>query len=281
MMSGVPLGMALGYLWGGWALQDFGWRTALILAGVPGIVIGALAFLTLPERSSNAVQVPQPPFTAVLRVMWTTKALRNMIIGAMIQNFLAVGMTLWIPSYLIRSYGMSPHEVGTHLALVFGLGHLSGALIGGRLSDVFFRIDVKWQFYMAAIAVIGAAACATTGYILGPPYVFWLLGFQVMFGTVFGSPIVTITQSFMPISARATSVACLLFVLNGFATGICPQLMGIASDLLHASYGENSLKMTLIGSAMTAFPAAYFFYRASKTYRADLTAATARGDTLK
>src|SRR5262249_19692523 len=123
--------------------------------------------------------------------------------------------------------------------------------------------------------VFAAAGCSVSAFIAPPQYVFWLLGGQIVFGTLWSSSLSAITQALVPVAVRATAIAFTLFVINGFAIGVGPQVMGIVSDLLRASYGEDSLRITLIGSAISAFPAALFYYLAGITYRQELAAADA------
>jgi predicted MFS family arabinose efflux permease len=281
LLMSTPLGMALGFLWGGWALQAFGWRQAFILAGLPGLLIGALVFFTLPEpRKGMAdgvrVALRQPPFGSTVRLLWSIRSLRNMTIASMLQTFLQMGLTLWVPSFLMRSYGLSPRAVGTGMALAFGIGLIVGTLVGGRLIDVLGRRDVRWQFWIPTVASVLAATCSVAAFTGPPRDVFLLLGAQIVFGSLFASSMTAIAQSLVPIAVRATTIACVLFVINVVAIGIGPQVMGIVSDLLRASYGEDSLRITLIGSAMSALPAALFYFLASRTYRSDLAAADRR-----
>jgi len=281
LLLSTPLGMALGFLWGGWGLGELGWRQAFILAGLPGFLISALVLFTLPELRkgmADGVRAPlqQPTFWVTVRLLWSIRSLRNMTIACMLQTFLQMGLTLWVPSFLMRSYGLSPKTVGTGMALAFGIGLTVGTLLGGRLIDVLGRREVRWHFWIAAVAVVLAASCSL-GAFTGPPrYVFLLLGAQIMFGSFFASSLTAISQSLVPVAVRATTIACVLFVINVFAIGIGPQVMGIVSDLLRAAYGEDSLRITLIGSAMSAFPAALLYFLASLTYRSDLAAADVR-----
>jgi len=79
----------------------------------------------------------------------------------------------------------------------------------------------------------------------------------------------------VPIAVRATASACLLFVINSVAIGLGPQVIGIASDLLRPAFGENSLRIALLGATGIGVPAAFLYYRASLTYRSEITAADA------
>src|SRR3954447_22052550 len=47
-MLGLPVGMCTSFLVGGYVTQIWGWRAAMVLAGIPGLIIGVLAWF-MPE----------------------------------------------------------------------------------------------------------------------------------------------------------------------------------------------------------------------------------------
>ena len=46
---GVHIGLAFGFLLGGWIAQFFGWRVALVTVGLPGLVVAMVVRLTVRE----------------------------------------------------------------------------------------------------------------------------------------------------------------------------------------------------------------------------------------
>src|SRR5712691_6673132 len=67
--AAIPIGSALGYIVGGLVDRYFGWRQAFFVAGVPGLVLAALAFrLYDPPRGSQDTDLtPVPPLHNVGR----------------------------------------------------------------------------------------------------------------------------------------------------------------------------------------------------------------------
>ena len=49
MGMGIPLGVLCGFLVGGWVNQYFGWRTAFMVVGIPGVLLAILLWFTLRE----------------------------------------------------------------------------------------------------------------------------------------------------------------------------------------------------------------------------------------
>src|SRR3954471_5845983 len=53
----IPVGSAIGYVLGGWIAVRYGWRTAFLCAGYPGLLLAALMFL-LREPPRGATEDP-------------------------------------------------------------------------------------------------------------------------------------------------------------------------------------------------------------------------------
>jgi hypothetical protein len=77
-------------------------------------------------------------------------------------------------------------------------------------------------------------------------------------------------QSLVPLRMRTQAAAILLFVLNiiGFGTG--PYLVGLESDLLQPILGGQSIRWAMLSTVTTWFIAAWCFWMASRTLKADL-----------
>src|SRR3954467_8855124 len=60
---GTYLGVFMGYFIGGWVNQHYGWRMAFFAAGLPGIALAAVLWLTISEPKRGAMAesfVPEP-----------------------------------------------------------------------------------------------------------------------------------------------------------------------------------------------------------------------------
>ena len=87
---GVPIGIMIGYLSGGWINQYFGWRTAFFVVGLPGLLLAVVVRLTLrepPRGHSESLQTstsvtPADSFPDVLRFMWRLRSFRHLSLAA-------------------------------------------------------------------------------------------------------------------------------------------------------------------------------------------------------
>jgi len=70
---------------------------------------------------------------------------------------------------------------------------------------------------------------------------------------------------------RAVASALLLFLLNIIGLGLGPMFTGILSDLLRESFGNESLRYSLLLVSGVIFPwSAWHFYVAGRHIEADL-----------
>ena len=53
---GIPVGVTLAYLGGGWVLQNFDWRTTFLALGIPGVLFALLLKLTVREPQRGATE---------------------------------------------------------------------------------------------------------------------------------------------------------------------------------------------------------------------------------
>ncbi|MET0269013.1 MAG: MFS transporter [Sphingomonas sp.] len=271
-----PIGLSVGLAFGGWALAHYGWRAAFVLAGVPGVILGLLVILTFPHVRSGAsdgvkADMAPVPFMDTIRLFGTIRALPNMTIAATLQAIISSAMITWIPAFLTRSHHMAPAAIGASLGAALGLGSLIGHIAGGPLLDWLGKRDLRWHFWVPMITapITGLLAAAA---FLGPlSIVFVSLGLMLLLSGLFAGPIFAIAMSLSPAAARATVAAWIVMVMNGVALGLGPQVLGIASDLLRPAFGEESLRYALLGAAFASIPAAFFYYRASRTYLSDIS----------
>src|SRR3546814_3283254 len=77
---GIPIGSLIGMALGGILADSFGWRSAFLVVGLPGIVLGLVSLFTLPEprRSDRGRAGASPPsFRTALGELRATRADRR------------------------------------------------------------------------------------------------------------------------------------------------------------------------------------------------------------
>src|SRR5690606_5883465 len=108
---GANCGMLLGFAVGGTVAALYGWRVALMVVGLPGLLLAAVVWLTLREPARGRSEARKaaaeaPPLPVTLRYMWDNKAMRHLVIGSMLAGTSGYGVGAWLPSFFIRTHGL-------------------------------------------------------------------------------------------------------------------------------------------------------------------------------
>ncbi len=274
--SGIYAGILLGFLFGGVIAETFGWRTAFLVVGIPGVVFAVIVRITVrePHRGrwdSAASGQVRPGLKETLAVLRDRPSFWYLALGAAFISYVAYGNGNFIPSFLIRNHGLSLAEVGTVLALVSGLSGAIGTFLGGYLGDRYGGTDKRWYLW---IPMLGIALA----YV---PYLYMLLtdntraGLSVLFlalvlKTLYLGPCIAIAHLLVPAGMRALTSAVLFFVLNMIGLGLGPFLTGLTSDLLQPAYGQESLRYSMVITTQMSLVAIAMFALAARRLPADL-----------
>lgn len=276
---GIPIGIMFGLFAGGAIADAFGWRLAFFVVGIPGLVLSAVVFLTVkePPRGHSDGHAGLDPdqghatLLEVFRFLVARRSFLHMAAGAGLTAFVGYGLVTWAPTFFVRTHDMSLTEAGFWLGLVLGIPGGLGIVAGGWLSDRFGARDARWYLWVVAVALavvvpVGAAAFLVDAWWLS----LLLLCIPIMLGNFYQGTTFAQTQGLAPVHMRAVAAAILLFILNfiGFVFG--PPAVGILSDLLVNSFGDDSLRYSLFAWGFVNLWSAFHFWRGGKYLPGDL-----------
>jgi MFS family permease len=275
-MTGPAIGIGIAYAVGGWVVTNYGWREALLVAGIPGLLLAPLFYLTvrnMPKGLSDGFtsDTKPPGLWLSLKVIFAIRTLRYLVLGLALQGIITQGVQRWIPAYLSRSQGLESVEFGAELGTALAVGNFIGHLAGGPLADLLGRRDMRLQFGLGFFAVVGVTLTNALLFTVSQiDALIVLAGLLSLLGGLFAAPLIMISTSLPPVWARAMTTAIALMGVYLFGFGLGPVLIGALSDLLVADYGEASLRYAVLGTTMLALPASALFLLAARHYRADL-----------
>jgi MFS transporter, FSR family, fosmidomycin resistance protein len=166
--AGSNLGTAAVPLLGGFLIATLGWRSTLMVCGLPGVLIGIL-LLSLLEENRGTHHQGQPAVRlgaevwALVRHRDAMLLLASHVIGA---GGRGLGVaTIYIPLFLSQNLQVSEVQLGILLTIMMA-GSVIGPLIAGPLSDRMGRKPVLLGDYVLAclcfVALLSVAANAWT-----------------------------------------------------------------------------------------------------------------------
>jgi predicted MFS family arabinose efflux permease len=266
-------------VFGGWGSEQLGWRTTIILAGAPGLVLVPLLLFTVKEPPlplATPGNSGAPPLRQALRSLWVMPAFRHLCIASALHSLSMYAASSFNPAYLARSHGWEGGQIG-YLAALTGVTGLAGALLGGLLTDRLGarRGELRWQLWVPGVATLAVAPVQILAYLgSGAAMVAALLASSLL-SLVFFGPSYATAQTLAAPRTRAVAAALLLFSKAIVGMGMGPLLVGTASDLLAPLAGAHSLRLGLLLVPAFNVWAALHFFHAARHLRADLAPTSA------
>lgn len=233
------------------------WQIIFLLIGGLGLPLALLILLTVTEPARREVS-GQHPAKASFRETWAYVRSRLGAFGLItfgISTFstLTNGIKGWIPTFLMRTYGLTPGQVGVQFGLILLVFGALGVAGGGFLASVMRTQPARSpNVAVATLAVllvipfgIAAPLAPTAGLSLS-------LYAIVIFlcGAPFGVGAASI-QEITPNQMRGTVSAMYLFWVNLLGIGIGPTLVAMLTDLVF----KNDLALRYSLAAMVAVAA--------------------------
>ena len=248
---GVPIGLSLGTLLGGYIAHWISWRAAFFTMGVAGVVLAPIMLLVVRDvpKTHHATAAPIGqvfPMLARKPVFWL------MAFAASSSSLCGYGLATWTPSILERSFHLSLIERTQFMASVVLIGGCTGVFAGGWFADRLGHGDRGWYPKLAAIAWAITAPTFVAGFFAPNLMVGWLfLLIPNALNILWLGPVITAVQHLVPQRMRSTASASFLLINNLIGLGVGPYLIGALSEALKHSYGTEALRYAAAGC--TAF----------------------------
>lgn len=269
---GIPIGQMLAFLAGGWVVQNFGWRNAFLLVGVPGLLLAFILKLTVKEPLRGAMEqgaAHKAPvkFQEGLKALLSIPTYWGFIVAVTLASFTGYGMGLWAVDFYKRAYGLSYTQITVPLGLLNGVAYTLGTYLGGALVDRFALKDKGAYGWIPAVGMLVTIPAGALSLWAPTPFwaFFWTAPFLVGLGLYLG-PSMSMIQTLAPVNLRAFATAFYFFILNLVALGLAPLWIGAMSDVFAATHGETTglrLALTTLG-ASSLLAALAFFWTARK-----------------
>jgi MFS family permease len=273
--STASIGSVLGVILGGVIADHWGWKAAFGVVGIPGLALALLYLFVrdyktveLTPQLEAARQSPSSVARHIVRVLTRSRTMLWICIGAPMQLIAVSAVWAWMPSFLVRTQGITAQAAGIKASLVVLAGAV-GSVFWGAVIDRIGRRSAAAK--LRAAAVLCLTTMAVLAFAFGAPQVGIALSAQLQFALIVlggllmmcyvgpaSAAVIDVTHP----GVRSTGASIMSLFQNLFGLALGPFITGVMSD----AWG--------LVSALAVVPAfcvlaALAFLRAARTYEAD------------
>jgi MFS family permease len=248
---GIPLGAALGALFGGYIAATVNWRSAFLAVGLAGLVFAPFFALLVREPARTGPAAGPGMGLDLFRMLAAKPSFWLLAFGAASASMLGYGMAFWLPSLMRRSFGMDMIGVSHFYGLLLLGGGIPGVLLGGWLGDRAGRRGKAGYARVPGFAFLAAAPLFALGLLSrssGMALLLFLLPQALAY--MWLGPVLGAVQHLVPAARRATASASFLLINNLIGLGLGSLTIGAMSDALTPRFGTEALKVALLGSLL-------------------------------
>ena len=233
----IPVGSAIGYGAGGFALGHGTWRDGFFWAGIPGLALALLLLLLQePRRGASDPAGPQggpteakPNWQDVLR-LFRIRDFTLVVVGYTAYTFALGAFAYWGPVFLSRSHGMAPPAAAWFFSIVLAATGLVGTLLGGLGATAWQRHHRAGYALLLTASMVLAVPVAAMAFVTGSVVVskVCLAGAMLLLFLPTG-PINTLIVESVPVALRASAMAASIFAIHLFGDLWSPVAVGALS----------------------------------------------------
>lgn len=265
---GVHIGILSGFLLGGTLAQHFGWRTAFLVVGPPGILLALILRFTVREPvRSLTPEAPSDmlPLREALALLWSRRAFRHIALVVGVQGLLIYGIGNWQASYFLRTFHVPIGELSPWLAFAVGVGGACGTLLGGFATDRLGARDRRWYLRVPLLGVVAALPILVG--MLTSTNMMLALALCFLFNcaiALYLGPLFAISHGLVDTRMRALVSSLLFFMTNLIGLGAGPTLVGFLSDRFAAAGDAHALRdaMLILGTLACLWGGIHYFLAA-------------------
>ena len=238
---GNPFGTFMAFLFGGVIAERWGWRTAFVCAGLPGLMVAILLCAKLKDIRVRR-RAPAASSACARDVINLLRRPRMIqLLGATFASlFLVTVSSAWLPTFLIRAHGLSTGRMGVYGAVAIGAGGGLGTLSGLLCESARDRMAHPESKLLLTTMTLATGAAMLGFFLYNCVAYAWL------------APTIRLIQDAAEVDDRALAIAVCSSFSTLVAVGIGIPLTGWISDLLSPQYGARSIGIAVFISISTA-----------------------------
>lgn len=223
----IPVGSALGYVFGGSVAARFGWRWPFYLVTIPGLLLALICFFRRDPRKTIGAGLRRESSRSNYGKLFRIPSFIYNTIAMTGMTFAIGGVSFWVPSYLHEYRGLA--DLG-HVNTIFGaitvVAGFAATLFGGWLGDKLRPRFGGSYFFVSGGGMLTAVPCFLAMLYVPFPAA-WVFVFLTVFFLFFNTgPSNTALANVSPPSIRASAFALNILCIHLLGDAFAPPLIG-------------------------------------------------------
>jgi MFS family permease len=249
--------------------QQPAWQLIFLVAAVPGLVLACIfRFLPEPPRHGRST-ASDSSLRENLAYAWSHRAfLGPHFVGAALTAMCTIALAFWIPTYMVRAFGLQPGQAGAYYGGIALVAGVSGLGFAGWAADA---IGKRGRAAGHIIIPLAAALVAAVP-LVGAIFVTELSHFLTLaaIGTFFAAAIMPLApvalQIYVPNEKRGQIFSFYLLTISLLGYALGPFIVAFVTERVFMDETKLGLSLAmLLGSALPL--AALCFFRSWTRYR--------------
>lgn len=261
---GIAIGAGLAALLGG-SLSQYGWRTAFMIVGFPGIILGVLVYLLRePARTAAAASDSNYSSTDWKRLL-TNKTFILLCLGYALLGLATNNLSIWGATFYSRLHKFDLPTIGYFGGVLTLLAGIPATLFGGAIADKFReRSKGGRMLYGALLSIISVPFWLLLIYTDNVYLI--LLANLVLLGAALGwlgAAAADVTE-IAGVNLRGLGIAIYFFSVNIAAYLIGSNLIGLLNDRFGATAEPAMMRWALLVCPISCLLSAVCLYAGSR-----------------
>ncbi len=269
--ASIPLGSAIGVAVGGIIAAHWGWRSAMGIVAIPGLIIAILFFFIKDyktiglEKSDSKQDITterkkvRMSVSDMLKEFLSKPSLIFTYFGMAGVVFTTTSLLTWLPTYFHRVQGMQEGPAGLKSSAVM-LFAIIGAPLGGYITDRWRKKRINARLLLPTITSLLSAILMFLAFSVFNGQMQYLLLLSVGVSiTAFIAATAAVTQDVVHAGLRAVSYAIAVVVQNLIGASLGPIVMGAISDATNIQTAFTFLPIALLIASALFFAGSFYY----------------------
>jgi MFS family permease len=263
---GIAVGAGLAALLGG-QFSQYGWRTAFMIVGFPGIVFAVLVFfLREPERDTKVAAAETSYSSSDWTKLLSNKSFVLLCVGYALLGLATNNLSIWGATFYSRLHKFSLVEIGYWGGILTLVAGVPATLFGGVIADWFRRKRRGGRMLYGSLLSAFSVPFWLLLIFTDNVYLILLANFFLLAAALawLGAAAADATE-IAGVNLRGLGIAIYFFSVNIAAYLIGSNLIGFLNDKFGATESPAMMRYALLVCPISCFLSAIVLYAGSRS----------------